>query len=68
MNFQQSKSPLGSTESKKPKALRAPRLCLPYEIHVNEERSEFHWGGEHIFIEDPFMDGHYPSKETNSLL
>ena len=20
-------------------------LCLPYEIHVNEERSEFHWGG-----------------------
>ena len=46
MNFQQSKSPLGSTESKKPKALRAPRLCLPYEIHVNEERSEFHWGGE----------------------
>jgi hypothetical protein len=22
------------------------RLCLPYEIHDNEERSEFHWGGE----------------------
>jgi hypothetical protein len=38
--------PLGSAESKKPKALRAPRLCLPYEIHINEERSEFHWGGE----------------------
>jgi hypothetical protein len=21
-------------------------ICLPYEIHVNEEPSEFHWGGE----------------------
>jgi hypothetical protein len=39
--------PLGSAKSKKkPKALRSLRLCLPYEIHANEERSEFHWGGE----------------------
>jgi hypothetical protein len=35
-----------SEKQKKTKTLRALRLCLPYEIHVNEERSEFHWGGE----------------------
>jgi hypothetical protein len=35
-----------SEKQKKQKALRSLRLCLPYEIHVNEERSEFHWGGE----------------------
>jgi len=22
-----------------------PQICLPCEIHVNEEQSEFHWGG-----------------------
>jgi len=39
--------PLGSAKSKrKTKALRPLGLCLPYEIHVNEERSEFHWGGK----------------------
>jgi len=27
-------------------SLRSLRICLPYEIHVNEEQSEFHWGGE----------------------
>ena len=21
-------------------------ICMPYEIHVNEKRSEFHWGGK----------------------
>jgi hypothetical protein len=35
----------GVSEKQK-KTLRSLRLCLPYEIHVNEERSEFHWGGE----------------------
>jgi hypothetical protein len=39
-----------SEKQKKTKALRSLRLCMPYEIHVNEERSGFHWGGEQIFI------------------
>jgi hypothetical protein len=35
-------------------SLRPQRLCLPYEIHVNEERSGFHWGGEYFF-KRPFL-------------
>ena len=44
----------GSAKSKKTEAQRSLWLCLPYEIHVNEERSGFHWGGEYFF-KRPFL-------------
>jgi hypothetical protein len=46
--------PSSQRQWKNNSSLRPQRLCLPYEIHVNEERSGFHWGGEYFF-KHPFL-------------
>jgi len=45
--------PSSQRKKKSISSLRSLRLCLPYEIHFNEERSEFHWGGEYFFMKTP---------------